>query len=304
MNFMGEDKDDNDNGDDSYIDDIDDILGDICTATTVGVDEDMAPHPVQTNTIDLKPTTFEKLLEDARRPLYDGGSLQNLNETFIALIPKVKTPKLVTDFRSISLCNFHYKIISKSIANRLNKVLPEVISPTQYAFVLGRLISNSVIVAIVAFEALHSMNNKLQGRMGYMAMKLNMSKAYDRIEWDFLQAVLSNGKWNPPADLYIKRDLSLYLFILCAEVLSKMLNQAEARGDIYGIPIARGQLHINHLFFADDSLHFCKANAMEWSRLIDILSMYEKASGQRLNKDKTSIQFSRNTPQLAQALIL
>ncbi|XP_042992270.1 uncharacterized protein LOC122318744 [Carya illinoinensis] len=73
INFMAEDKDDTpDDGDNSYIDDIDDMLGDIHVANNVGQEEDMAPHPREPSTVEPEPTTFEKLLEDARRLLCDG----------------------------------------------------------------------------------------------------------------------------------------------------------------------------------------------------------------------------------------
>jgi hypothetical protein len=91
------------------------------------------------------------------------------------------------DFRLISLCNVVYKVSAKVLANCLKKILPQIISSTQSAFIPRRLISNN---SLVAFEALHTMNSRLRGRKGYMAIKLNMSKAYDRVEWSFLEGIM------------------------------------------------------------------------------------------------------------------
>ncbi|XP_042944703.1 uncharacterized protein LOC122278591 [Carya illinoinensis] len=98
--------------------------------------------------------------------------------------------------------------------------------------------------------------------------------------------------------------ISPYLFIMCAEALSNLICQAEAKGQVHGIPIAKGQLKISHLFFADDSLLFCKANTFEWIRLHGLLKIYEQASGKRLNLKKTSILFSKNITRATQNFIL
>ena len=128
--------------------------------------------------------------------LNSGISPPKFNETHIVLIPKCKEPKNITEYRPISLCNVVYNIASKAIANRLKKILPIIISDTQSAFVHGRLITDNVLVT---FEAMHHISKKKSGKVGEMALKLDMSKAYDRVEWVFLEKIMQklgfDEKW-------------------------------------------------------------------------------------------------------------
>ena len=110
----------------------------------------------------------------------------NLNHTFITLIPKVKNPEFVSEFWPISLCNVLYKIFSKVLANRLKSIIPKIITKHQSAFTKSRLILDNILVA---FESLHSMQ-KHTGKNDFMAIKLDISKAYDRVEWPYLVAVM------------------------------------------------------------------------------------------------------------------
>ena len=111
--------------------------------------------------------------------LNSGFMPPEINYIHIVLIPKIKNQEKITDYRPISLCNVIYKIISKVLANRLKMILPQLISPSQSAFVPGHLVSDNVLVA---YETLHALNNKRSCKNGSLALKLDVSKAYDRVE--------------------------------------------------------------------------------------------------------------------------
>lgn len=112
---------------------------------------------------------------------------EDINKTLVALIPTVLHPEAVSQLRPISCCNFVYKIISKILVCKLKPILGSLISPQQSAFVGGRLIQDNLVVA---HEAFHFLKKKISnGRTG-AALKLDMNKAYDKLDWSFLQRTL------------------------------------------------------------------------------------------------------------------
>lgn len=99
----------------------------------------------------------------------------DLNDTIIILIPKKDSSKFVTDMMPISLCNVLHKVVAKLLTNKLK----EVVGKAQSLFIKGRLITDNIIVAT---EINHYLKRKRQGKVGYVALKVDMSKAYDRME--------------------------------------------------------------------------------------------------------------------------
>ena len=106
-------------------------------------------------------------------------SMADINKIYITLVPKNNNPSRMSKFRPISLSNVIYKLITKVLANRLKLILPRIISENQSAFTAGRLITYNVLIA---FEMMHYLEHKKEGKDCYMTIKLNMSKAYDRVE--------------------------------------------------------------------------------------------------------------------------
>jgi hypothetical protein len=246
--------------------------------------------------------------------------LNEHNHTFIALVPKQTGSHTVHQFRPISLCNIVYKIISKVLANRFKTLLPKIISPFQSAFVPGRNIQDN---SILAHELLHNFNNK-KGKGGLMFLKLDMEKAFDKMEWPFILSIMkklgfhpiwiswietcissshfsilingsSFGNFSPGRGLRQGDPVSPFLFILGSEVLSHLLQREETLGNIRGMIIAKSNPAIHHLLFADDLLLFGKATISEACSIKLCLDKYCLWSGQTINASKSSIRFSKNS---------
>lgn len=109
---------------------------------------------------------------------HSGEFQEGCSEANVVLIPKKKNIMNMGDLRPIALCNVLYKIVTKVMANRMKPIMDKIVAPTQSAFIPGRLITDNILVS---FEVLHYLKRKRKGKEGYMALKLDMSKAYDRI---------------------------------------------------------------------------------------------------------------------------
>lgn len=185
---------------------------------------------------------------------------------------------------------------------------------------------------MIAHEIFHSLKARKRQATSYMAVKTDITKAYDRLEWGFLRetmqqmgfdsqwiswimacistvsySVLINGTpegyFAPERGLRQGDPLSPYLFILCAEVLSHMMSRAMEARTLMGIKIALRAPAVNHLLFADDSLFFALANPQAARKLKHIFSKYEEASGQAINYSKSSITFGSKVSSATQTLM-
>lgn len=245
----------------------------------------------------------------------EGILLKSFNFTNLVLIPKVHFPESLNQMRPISLCNFCLKVITKVLANRLKKFLKGIISPNQSAFVPDRMIQDSILIA---HEAFHFLKRKKKGNEGFMAIKLDFNKAYDRVEWDFLRALMlkmgfankwvqwimesvtsveftvyANGearaKVSPQRGLRQGDPLSPYLFLLVKDVLSKLIHREVNGGNLAGLHINRNCPTLSHIFFADDAMLFLKAELKGCRVIMDVLEEYGTASGQMINYEKSGV---------------
>ena len=184
-----------------------------------------------------------------------------------------------------------------------------------------RLISDNIFMA---FKTLHYMRNHNKVKTGFMALKLDISKAYDRMEWSFMEKVLVKmgfkDRWvklmmvcitpasysvlineephdhiTPFRGLRQGDPLSPYLFLMCTVGLHGLINKVANNGEIRNVSICHNGRKLTHLLFADDSLIFCRAKESECQTLLNILTKNERASGQQINRAKTTLFFSKST---------
>eukprot|EP00253_Pinus_taeda_P015128 PITA_15128 len=207
-----------------------------------------------------------EIVEDSRR---SKTILKSLNSTFIALVPKVEEANTPEKFRPIALCNVIYKIISKVIANRLKVILSGIISQEQSGYVEGRQILDNILLAQ---EMIHSLHSRKEAGM---LMQLDLSKAYDKVSWAYLEAVLEafgfskqwikwilaliksprysilvNGApsipFSPSRGIRQGDPLSPFLFVILMEGLSRLIAKRKVEGQIKGLQPIRSCLATTH----------------------------------------------------------
>lgn len=217
---------------------------------------------------------------------FDTGAFDpSLCGALLCLIPKIPNPSRISEYSPISLCNVIYKYMTKTITMRLSGLMPHLIAPTQSSFIKGRSTQDNIFLMQ---EVLHSLKLKKKNKVGCMIMKLDLEKAYDKVNWDFLEdtlrafqfpislialimfcvrnastKILWNGEQQEafPHSCGLRQGdpLSPYLFVLCVERLSYLINEALDARIWQPILPCRGGPKLSHIFFADDLILMGKA---------------------------------------------
>ncbi|KAH9716124.1 reverse transcriptase domain-containing protein [Citrus sinensis] len=245
--------------------------------------------------------SFCKVIKDVFRSQYIPAEI---NRILLVLIPKTENPISFKMYRPISLCTVAYKTITKIIVNRLQEILPDLIGPHQTSFVPGRHITENIIVAQ---EIIHSMRRK-KGRQGFMAIKVDLEKAYDRLSWNFIHGTLQelnlpigltnlimacitiakmNILWNgeltsefsPGRGVRQGDPLSPYIFVLCIERLSHGILKSIQQGQWKPIRLGKLGTPLSHLFFADDLLLLSEASRQQAGIINKVLEEFCGSSG-------------------------
>ncbi|PNX73217.1 ribonuclease H [Trifolium pratense] len=241
----------------------------------------------------------EKVCDFVKEVWRNPSAISTVNQTDICLIPKISQPEYVNQFRPISLCNSIYKVVSKVVVARLKECIPIIVSPFQTGFVPGRNIHENIVVAK---EMMHSME-RMKGNKGYFAIKVDLSKAYDKINWEFIWRVLmeiklpdnliklimhmvtsveTNVKWNGARNEYFRPKrgirqgdpISPYLFVMCVDKLSHLISHVVNKGEWKALRAGKRGPYVSHLMFADDLLLFGEATEAQMNCVMRVLNKF------------------------------
>ncbi|XP_038975305.1 uncharacterized protein LOC120106373 [Phoenix dactylifera] len=292
--------------------------------TVAGVDEDMLQRVLPKRLTEIQREDLDRSisddeirmvmfsLKDNKAPGPDGFSAGFFKKAWKIVGADVQNPTKVKDFRPISCCNTVYKCIAKLIANRVKVVLSRLVGPFQTAFVASRRISDNIILCQELMRNYHR-----SGGSSRCALKVDLMKAYDSVQWNFLLAVLRvmgfsdrvvrwiaecisttrfsisiNGELHGffPGGRGLRQGdpMSPYLFVLAIEVFSSLMaNMVRDSGFKYNWHCEKEK--ISHLCFADDLMIFCKADLASVSLIGGCLQQFRDISGLIPNPDKSSM---------------
>ncbi|GKV05101.1 hypothetical protein SLEP1_g17145 [Rubroshorea leprosula] len=258
------------------------------------------------------PTIKQDIVDFVKKFWANGRLVKGSNSSFIVLIPKKESPQGLGDYRPISLVGCLYKIISKLLANRLRKVMPTIISQNQSAFVGKRFIADGIVIAN---EIIHEAKKR---RRPTLIFKADFEKAYDSVNWKFLELMMEKfgfclkwRKWikeclstssvsvlvngSPTAEFSMEKGLrqgdplAPFLFLLVAEALNELIYKAKELNLYKGVEMGEERLEVTHLQFADDSIFFCDASDLNIKAIKGILRTFELVSGLKVNFFKSAL---------------
>lgn len=250
-----------------------------------------------------------------------GSVHKSLLQAFMTIIPKKEAPKSAADFRPITLLNVAFKVISKVLVNRVRPIMCKLIGPHQNSFLTGRSTLDNVILTQ---EIIHNMNRR-KGKKGLMVVKVNLHKAYESVDWNFLEETTLEGFGFPrriidfilfylkESEISILRNggrfpsftlgrglrqgapLAPYLFNLIMEKQAYDIHNEVSRGTWKSIRILRRGIEISNLFFAGDLMLFGEATNQQAATMMNCLNKFSRASGLKVNPSKSQIFCSPNT---------
>jgi len=243
----------------------------------------------------------------------NGRLSKGINNTFIALIPKIDNPQRLNDFRPIALVGCLYKIIAKVLVNRLRKVMGTVISETQSAFVKDRKILDGILIENEVVDEAVKMKKEL------LLFKVDFQKAYDFMDWEYLDSVMGRmsfptlwRKWMkecvctatasilvngcPIDEFALKRGLkqgdpiSPFIFLIAAEGMNVMMSEAVSQSLFTRYSVgAQHATVLSHLQFVDDTLLLGTKSWANVRALREILTLFEAMSGLKVNFHKSML---------------
>lgn len=248
---------------------------------------------------------------------------KGVNGTVLSLVPKITNPESMKDFRPIACCNLIYKVISKILAERLKRTLPEAIELSQSAFVKGRLLLENVLLATELVKDYHKPSISSRS-----AIKLDISKAFDTVQWSFIFSTLRamhypeqfilwiskcvstasfsvsvngemEGFFNSSRGLRQGCSLSPYLYVIVSNVLSGFLAKAVVEKRIGAHPKCKA-LNLSHLSFADDILVFTDGTPHSLRGILGVFESFARMSGLNINVMKSLFAAGRGRSLLEQ----